>query len=153
MRFFDRILERGECFAGGLVGQNGNGGSPPGIGTITASYATGAVTGTGLGLGLGGLVGDNRISCVPSPNGRFQSSGNQKVPSNFAAAKLGVRRLRTNHSSVAGLTGLISERREFRLNFSATAIRRNPIFHRSQRECGGAPTTSLSTGTTDIRAN
>ena len=46
-------------FAGGLVGQNGDGGNTPGVGTITASYATGAVTGTGLGLSLGGLVGDN----------------------------------------------------------------------------------------------
>ncbi len=46
-------------FAGGLVGQNGNGGLSDNIGTITSSWASGNVTGTGLALAIGGLTGDN----------------------------------------------------------------------------------------------
>ena len=46
-------------FGGGLVGQNGNGGSPAPTATIVASFAIGNVTGTGVNIGLGGLVGNN----------------------------------------------------------------------------------------------
>jgi hypothetical protein len=46
-------------FGGGLVGQNGNGGSPTPVATIVASYATGNVVGTGLNLAVGGLAGNN----------------------------------------------------------------------------------------------
>jgi filamentous hemagglutinin family protein len=47
-------------FAGGLVGQNGNGGpGPNNFGIILSSHATGNVTGVGLALAIGGLAGDN----------------------------------------------------------------------------------------------
>jgi len=46
-------------FAGGLVGQNGNGGNPAPAAIIIDSYATGTVTGSGYGFAVGGLAGNN----------------------------------------------------------------------------------------------
>jgi filamentous hemagglutinin family protein len=60
-------------FAGGLVGQNGNGGNPAPSATIMSSYASGTVTGTGVGLGVGGLVGNNAAGSTVTDSQAFVS--------------------------------------------------------------------------------
>jgi filamentous hemagglutinin family protein len=60
-------------FAGGLVGQNGNGGNPAPTASITSSYALGNVTGTGFGLAVGGLVGNNAAGSTVTDSQAFGS--------------------------------------------------------------------------------
>jgi hypothetical protein len=60
-------------FAGGLVGQNGNGGDPAPNASITSSYALGNVTGTGFGLAVGGLVGNNAAGSTITDSQAFGS--------------------------------------------------------------------------------
>ncbi len=84
-------------FGGGLVGQNGNGGSPASTATIISSYATGNVTGTGLTLAIGGLVGNNAAGSIITDS---QAVGNVTATTNGTLESQS-----RNFANVGGLVG------------------------------------------------